>query len=440
MADLYKGRRDQLIPPALSFQEPMTIAFKIFGCRLNQAEGAGFITQFESAGFRRVPLGDAADVVLVYSCTVTQKAENECVKMLRHLRVSQPHSFIVLAGCAAETCTRDLLKGIVDLFVGREQKEDLVRLVGTSMGKGGGRREEGGGKMQPRPTTQRATLKVQDGCAFRCSYCIVPHARGEPRSRSIEECLTEAQSYMDAGFQELVITGCNIACYEDESRNLIDLLKACLDLKGLGRIRLGSIEPGTVERDLIDLMASDARICNFLHLPIQSGCDATLMRMKRRYTISAIRETLDYALGNIPDLGLGTDMIVGFPGESLADFEQTCQLIQDYPFANVHVFPYSERPGTPAVLMDHKVPVIERKRRARELSKIADTQRASYMRRFLGKDVTFLVEHVDRAGRACGWSAEYLPCAVQGLPVTTRRTLQTFSVRDIVEGTLLGRS
>ena len=418
----------------------MTIAFKIFGCRLNQAEGAGFITQFEAAGFERVPLGAAAEVVLVYSCTVTQKAENECVKTLRHLRATQPHAFIVLAGCAAETCTRDLLKGIVDLFVGREQKEELVRLVEANMGKGGNRREEGGGKMQPRPTTQRATLKVQDGCAFRCSYCIVPHARGEPRSRLMEECLAEAQSYRDAGFQELVITGCNTACYADGKRNLIDLLKACLELKNLGRIRLGSIEPGTVERDLIDLMASDARICNFLHLPIQSGCDATLTRMKRRYTMTTIRDTLDYAFNKIPDLGLGTDMIVGFPGESHEDFRQTCQLVQAYPFSNVHVFPYSERPGTPAALMKHQVPVAERKRRAKELSKIADAQHESYLQRFLGKDVTFLVEHVDRAGRVCGWSAEYLPCAVHGLPAMTRRTLQTFNVRDIVDGKLQGRS
>jgi threonylcarbamoyladenosine tRNA methylthiotransferase MtaB len=256
----------------------------------------------------------------------------------------------------------------------------------------------------------------------------------------MEECLAEAQSYRDAGFQELVITGCNTACYADGKRNLIDLLKACLELKNLGRIRLGSIEPGTVERDLIDLMASDARICNFLHLPIQSGCDATLTRMKRRYTMTTIRDTLDYAFNKIPDLGLGTDMIVGFPGESHEDFRQTCQLVQAYPFSNVHVFPYSERPGTPAALMKHQVPVAERKRRAKELSKIADAQHESYLQRFLGKDVTFLVEHVDRAGRVCGWSAEYLPCAVHGLPAMTRRTLQTFNVRDIVDGKLQGRS
>lgn len=412
----------------------MRIAFKIFGCRLNQAEGAGFITQFEAAGFERVPLGEAADVVLVYSCTVTQKAENECVKTLRHLRAMQPNTVIVLAGCAAETCDRDLLKGTVDLFVGREQKEDLVRLVGASCRSPVSPLQ----RALPRLTTQRATLKVQDGCAFRCAYCIVPHARGEPRSRSMAECLAEAQSYVDAGFQELVITGCNTACYADAGRNLIDLLKAVLLLPGLGRIRLGSIEPGTVEGDLIDLMAADSRVCRFLHLPIQSGCDATLTRMKRRYTIAALRETLDKAFEKIPDLGMGTDVIAGFPGERLGDFEQTCQLIQDYPFSNVHVFPFSERPGTPAAVMEQQVPVAERKRRAKELSKISDAQRASYLQRFLGKDVTFLVEHVDRAGRACGWSAEYLPCAVHGVPVAARRTLQTFNVRDIVDGKLQG--
>jgi threonylcarbamoyladenosine tRNA methylthiotransferase MtaB len=416
----------------------MTIAFKIFGCRLNQAEGAGFITQFEAAGFERVPFGTAADVVLVYSCTVTQKAENECVKTLRHVRVTHPQALIVLAGCAAETCDCEMLKGVVDLFVGREQKEELVRLVGASCS--AALAVSPLQRPLPRPTTQRATLKVQDGCAFRCAYCIVPHARGEPRSRSMAECLAEAKSYVDAGFQELVITGCNTACYADGNRNLIDLLKACLELKGLGRIRLGSVEPGTLERELIDLMASDRRVCRFLHLPIQSGCDATLKRMNRRYTVAALRETLAEAFRKIPELGLGTDMIVGFPGESLADFEQTCTLIQAYPFSNVHVFPYSERPGTPAALMEQQVPVAERKRRAKELSKIADSQRASYLQRFLGKDVTFLVEHIDRAGRACGWSGEYLPCAVHGVPVTARRTLQIFKVQAVVDGKLEGRS
>jgi threonylcarbamoyladenosine tRNA methylthiotransferase MtaB len=412
----------------------MTIAFKIFGCRLNQAEGAGFISQFEAAGFERVPFGAVADVVLVYSCTVTQKAENECVKTLRHLRVTQPQALIVLAGCAAETCDCEMLKDVVDLFVGREQKEELVRLVGVSCSSPVSPLL----RDLPRPTTQRATLKVQDGCAFRCAYCIVPHARGEPRSRSMEECLAEAQSYVDAGFQELVITGCNTACYADGERNLIDLLKACLELKGLGRIRLGSIEPGTLERDLIDLMASDRRVCRFLHLPIQSGCDATLKRMNRRYTVASLRETIADAFEKIPDLGLGTDMIVGFPGENLADFEQTCTLIQAHPFSNVHVFPYSERPGTPAAVMEQQIPVAERKRRAKELSKIADAQRETYLQRFLGKDVTFLVEHIDRAGRACGWSGEYLPCAVHGVPVTARRTLQTFKVQAVVDGKLEG--
>jgi threonylcarbamoyladenosine tRNA methylthiotransferase MtaB len=426
----------------------MTFSFKIFGCRLNQAEGANWISQFEDAGFERVPFGGEADVILLYSCTVTQKAENECLKTLRHLRVTQPKAFIVLAGCAVETCDRTALADVVNLFINRDQKEEMVRLVGEKRGKkeeergknAGGipRRGEADPRRAPRLSTQRATLKVQDGCNFRCAYCIVPHARGEPRSRSLATCLVEARAYCEAGFQEIVITGCNTACYADEGLNLVDLLQAVLTVPGLGRLRLGSIEPGTIEGNIITLMAQEPRVCRFLHLPIQSGSDSILKSMKRRYTISAIRQRLAEAFKTIPDLAIGTDLIAGFPGETLKDFEQTCQLLRDFPFANAHVFPYSERPGTPAAEMKQQVPVAERKRRAKVLSDIAEQQRVTYMSRFLGREVTFLVERVDRTGLAYGWSAEYLPCIVQGLPANARKTLQTFTVRAIDKGVLVG--
>jgi len=426
----------------------MTFAFKIFGCRLNQAEGAGWISQFEEAGYERLPFGSDADVIILYSCTVTQKAENECLKAIRHQRLIQPKAFIVLAGCAVETCDRAALAGIVDLFIAREQKEKMVRLVVEKCGNARMRECANAGgtlcqgkavpKRTPRLTTQRATLKVQDGCNFRCAYCIVPHARGEPRSLAWEACLAEAKAYCEAGFHELVITGCNTACYADDGRNLVDLLRAILLLPHLGRLRVGSIEPGTVEGELIALMAQEPPLCRFLHLPIQSGSDVTLQRMKRRYTISTIRQRLNQAFQTIPDLAVGTDLIAGFPGETLDDFEQTCQLLRDYPFANVHVFPYSERSGTPAAEMREQVPVAERKRRAKVLSALAEQQRAAYMKRFLGREVTLLVERVDRAGCATGWSAEYLPCAVQGVPANARKTLQTFTVCAIEKGVLVG--
>jgi threonylcarbamoyladenosine tRNA methylthiotransferase MtaB len=160
--------------------------------------------------------------------------------------------------------------------------------------------------------------------------------------------------------------------------------------------------------------------------------------MKRRYTISTIRQRLAEAFNTLPDLAVGTDLIAGFPGETLDDFEQTCQLLRDYPFANAHVFPYSERPGTPAAEMEQQVPVAERKRRAKVLSGIAEQQRVTYMNRFLGREVTLLVERVDRTGCGTGWSVEYLPCVVHGLTANARKTLQTFTVRSIDKGVLVG--
>jgi len=409
----------------------MTVFTKSFGCRLNQAEGGQMDAAFENAGFQRVP--SASDVIVVNSCTVTQKAESECLKFLRHVRITQPKACIVLTGCAAETCTPDAIRGLADLIVRQTEKDNIVPLVMRHLGK----ETVAPGTSFRKPRTQRAALKVQDGCAFACAYCVVPFARGNvSRSRPFNECLAEARTLIENGFQEIVITGCNTACYQDEGKTLVDLLHALLPLPGLGRVRLGSIEPETVERDIIKLMLAEPKLCRFLHLPIQSGDDETLKRMRRRYTVDRVMRFLDAAYQQIPDISIGTDLITGFPGETEAAFNNSRKLVESYPFSNVHVFPYSERPKTTAAEMPNPVAATTRKQRARQLIQTAANGRLEYMRRFIGKPVTLVIERYDPHGRACGWSAEYLPCAVRGLPGNLRRTLATFTPTDIRNGTL----
>jgi threonylcarbamoyladenosine tRNA methylthiotransferase MtaB len=414
----------------------MTVAFKTFGCRLNQAESAEFEAAFEAAGFRRLPLAAAARVIVVHACAVTQKAENEGLRLLRQLRASHPSAFLVLSGCTVEALGPARAQRLgVDLVVPREQKADLVQLVLQRLGLP---------HVNVRPAArtgarQRAALKVQDGCDFRCAYCIVPHTRGAPRSRALEACIDEARQLIAGGFSELVVTGCNIACYADGSRSLLDLLARLVQLPGLGRLRVGSIEPGTVERDVVALMSQTAKVCRFLHLPVQSGDDHVLGRMGRRYTAGHVRETLDEALRLMPDIGLGADVICGFPGETEAAFQRTQALIADFPFSKLHVFPYSERPGTPAASFGGRVPVAERKRRAQQLLGLGDAQRDAFAQRFVGRPVDFIIERYDREGRACGWSGEYLPCACAGAPTNRRRELLTFTPERAEAGALLGR-
>ena len=413
----------------------MTVAFKTFGCRLNQAETAQFEADFVAAGFIRVPFGAQARVIVIHSCAVTQKAESEGLKLLRALRSRSPDACLVLTGCTVEACGEEGLRDLrLDLIIPRDRKSEIVPLVMRHLGL----------TYAPAPTvpsnsTQRASLKIQDGCDFFCSYCIVPHTRGAPRSRPFDACLKEARTLIAAGFHEIVVTGCNIACYADGSRTLANLLKELLALPGLGRLRLGSIEPGTVEREVLALMAESPKLCKFLHLPVQSGDNAVLALMRRRYTVEDVSETLRDALRRMPLLGLGADLICGFPGETALAFEHTRALLRAFPFSKLHVFPYSERPGTPAAAFGGSIPVAERKRRAQVLIKQGEDSRNAFAQRFIGRAVDVLVERFDKDGSAHGWSGEYLACAVGGgIPRSRRRTLCAFTPVSAQNGVLCG--
>jgi len=418
-----------------------TVAFKTFGCRLNQAETVAFEQAFVAAGFCRVRFGESAEVVVVHSCVVTQTAENECLRQLRTLRRKWPTVRLVLSGCAAEAVPQErLLAAGADLVVGRARREALVQRVLERWPTPLEGLEQKTPVMRTSPPrrSRRALLKVQDGCDFFCAYCIVPHTRGGPVSRPLEICLRDAAAMIAEGYREIVVTGCNIACYADGSRGLVDLLSALSALPGLGRLRLGSIEPGTVEGAVAEWMAASEKICKFLHLPIQSGDDGVLARMGRRYTSAQVIDTVRRARALMPDAAFGADVICGFPGESDDAFERTLHAVAEAGFSNLHVFPYSERPGTPACTFDGSVPVAVRRQRAKRLIAQGDAQREAFAHRFLGQRVEVLVERFDREGRACGWSGEYLPCAVSGVPRERVGDLCVFTVEKVCGTTLAG--
>jgi len=392
----------------------MRVSFKTFGCRLNQAETAKYEALFQLNGVSVVAFGGACDIFVIHSCSVTQRAETECLKAVRAIKHGNPAACVVLAGCAVESAAVPQLRNLgIDLIIPREQKEHLVEMVLTHL-----KLTCRASAPPPSPafTTHRALLKIQDGCNFFCSYCIIPHNRGAPVSRDLDECLSEARVFIERGFQEIVITGCNIACYSHQGAGLPELVRRIAALPGLGRVRLGSVEPGTVAQDLARLMAESERICRFLHLPVQHGDNGILQRMNRRYTTEQIAGELDGILKIVPDLALGSDFITGFPGEDESAFRNTRTLIEQYPFSNLHVFPYSERRGTAAAEFPERIVPGLRRQRAKELIAIGRTRRLQYARTWINRTVEMLIENFDCQGHACGWSGEYVGCRLQAIP------------------------
>lgn len=390
----------------------MRIVLQIMGCRLNHAEGAAIRAALEEAGHEVAVGGDpaGADAFVLHTCAVTAAAQTEA---LRHLRAARragvPHA--VVSGCAANVADAAALRGAgADEIVARRGPAPggaVAPLVADALLRPDAR--------PPSVFSTRATVKIQDGCSFRCSYCIVPDARGEPRSRAFDDVLAECRGLVARGFREIVLAGVNVACWHGAGRSLADLVGAVSGLPGLARLRIGSVEPHTTEAEIVSLMgAPDSKLCPMLHYPLQSGSDRILRAMRRRYSAADYRAAVERALAAVPDLGLGADVIAGFPGETDADFEETVRLVRDYPFSNLHVFPYSERPGTPAATMPGAVPVRVRRDRAKALIAIGEERRAAFAASFAGRAVEVLVERVGADGVAEGWTGPYLRARLPG--------------------------
>jgi len=416
----------------------MRVSFKTFGCRLNQAETARYESLFKANGVEVVPFGQEVDICVIHSCSVTQRAESECLRVVRSIKRKNPDCFAALCGCAVESVPDENLGELgIDLIVPRAAKEQLVELILTALNIAYSASKT---MLVPSFTTSRALLKIQDGCNFFCTYCIIPYNRGKPVSRKFSECLDEVRAFIDRGFQEIVITGCNIACYNDSGKKLPDIVEAIASLPGIGRVRLGSLEPAMVELDIVKLISESEKICRFLHLPLQNCDDKVLKRMKRRYHSGEIANIIEKIIEIVPDIALGSDIITGFPGENSEAFDNTRRFIERYPFSNLHVFPYSERHGTAAAKFDGSIPHTVRKERAQELITIGIEKRNKYALSWMGRKTEVLIEKFDKEGNACGWSGEYLPCCVSGIPKEQqgelRGKIQRFDVKS-VEGDLL---
>lgn len=339
-----------------------------------------------------------ADLFVIRGCSVTARAQSDCEKLIAHLKHKYPLAQFRICGCltSATAHSPKPLKPLKPLE-----------------------------PLEPLPVrTARAYLKVQDGCAGKCTFCIVPKFRGTSRSEDFSAVIDRAKRFIDAGYHEIVVTGCNLSLYASQEKRLPDLVAALAELDSGCRIRLGSVEPGTVAVETIHAMAGHANVCRFLHLTAQSGSERILQAMRRPYSVHDIDRSASTAAKLLPKLGLGCDLMTGFPGETELDHMATCGLLKRLPFNNAHIFPFSERPGTPAAALFDAVPKEVRSVRAHQLSKLIRAKRESFAKSFLGQTVEIVVED-EKSGR--GWTGEYLVCEP-----TSRTCKRKSSVRMLV--------
>jgi threonylcarbamoyladenosine tRNA methylthiotransferase MtaB len=419
------------------------------GCRLNQAETALLADRLKKDGYRLVAPGEPTDLFVLNTCSVTDNAESDCRHLIRKTLRHSPQAFVAVAGCYAQTGAEALrqVPGI-DLIVGAQYKMDLPNYLPPPHA------------LQKLPSPQllhqrsidrddfvlpgigdydstRANLKVQDGCSFMCSFCIIPFARGHERSRLYNDVLREGAALASRGHKELVLTGVNVGQYAQDGRSLLDLIRGLEGIAGVERVRISSIEPTTIPDALLEYMASSSKLCRYLHVPLQSGDDGILRAMNRRYTVRDYAVFVERASRLVPNLGLGTDLMVGFPGEGAREFANTKAVASDLPFSYFHVFTYSKRPGTAAARMRGVVHPATAKARSRALSALSRTKRLAFYQQQIGRTVSVLFESQEPTGLWSGLTGNFTRIGVASSADLSNRT-HAVLVTGVMDGLALG--
>lgn len=383
------------------------IAFYTLGCKVNQADTASMENLFLRSGHQLVSFDGEADVYIINTCVVTNTGQRKSRQTIHRAIRKNPNALIVVTGCYPQTAAEEV-KAIagVDMIIGNQDRAQIVQLVEERLAHRQTDTLDAVHKLTASTAFEemaagditdktRAFLKIQEGCNQFCTYCIIPYARGPLRSRSLESIRTETQRLISAGFKEIVLIGIHLGCYGKENPDgptLYDAVKTVLDVTGVQRLRLGSLESVEVEPRLLTLMQEDARFCRHLHLPLQSGCDKTLQAMHRPYTTEKFKTLLADIKNRVPDIAITTDVIVGFPGETEADFETTCKFAESCGFSKMHIFPFSARKGTPAEKFAGAVTEAVKKERADILGRIDETMHKTFLQAMVGQKTEVLFE------------------------------------------------
>lgn len=419
------------------------------GCRLSQSETSMLADTLKRQGYRLVEFGEETDLLVLNTCSVTENAEKDCRYAVRKTLRHSPQAFVAVTGCYAQTGATQLqaVPGI-DLIVGTQYKMNLPDYLPapTKLRK------------QPEPVLRhsrtidredfvlpgtaysdstRALLKIQDGCDFMCSFCLIPFARGRERSRTLDDVLREAQDLAAHGYRELVLTGVNIGQYSYKGLTLVDLLRELETITGVIRLRISSIEPTTVPITLLEHMATSTKLCHYLHLPLQSGDDGILQAMNRRYGVGDYEELVGQAVALMPDLGLGTDLMVGFPGEDEKAFANTVHRAARLPFSYFHVFSYSARPGTAAARLGDQIPAAIIRERSKRLAALSRTKTLGFYQAQIGRTVTVLFEQGGRNEFRTGLTANFIRVAVAA-DAAAAGSIHEVTITGIMDGLAYG--
>ena len=382
------------------------VAFITLGCKVNQYETNAMAQKFLEKGYEVVEHIEFADIYVINTCTVTNMSDRKSRQMLRRVKELNKNAIVVACGCYVQVAKKELEKiKEVDLILGNNEKKDIVSYV-EKFEKNKKKELEVEDVMQKKNFVEfgsvvytektRAVIKVQDGCDRFCSYCIIPYARGRVRSRKPESIIKEIEKISEEGIKEVVITGIHIASYgkdfKDENYKLIDLLEEINKIKGIERIRLGSLEPLLITEEFVERLVKLEKICHHFHLSLQSGCDETLKRMNRRYNTEEFRKVVKLLRKNYKDVNLTTDIIVGFPGETEEEFKKTYEYLKEIKFYKMHVFKYSKRQGTKAAEMKEQIDGNKKEERSRKLIELSNKNEKEYNEQYIGKEVEILWE------------------------------------------------
>lgn len=413
------------------------VAVENLGCKVNRYESDAAIMQFQDRGYEIVDYSEIADIYVLNTCAVTVEAARKSRQQLNRAKRLNPNSIVVAMGCQAELVGDDLP---CDLSVGNANKPHIVEIVEKFIEEGTPAdhvdiatvrdfREMGSISRQKET---RAYLKVQDGCNSFCSYCTIPYARGRVRSRKVENILAEARDLAEAGYKEIVLTGIHVCSFGqdrgEDSTALIYLAGALDQIGGIERIRLSSLEPQSITEEFVRLASEVKHLCPHFHLSMQSGSDTILRSMNRKYDTKVFMEAVNRIHKYFPVAGITSDVIVGFPGETDALFEETIAFCQDVGFSRMHVFRYSERPGTRAVDFPNKVDGNVARARSQRLMEIADASQEAYNQSRKGETATVLLEQKNAQGNWQGYTTDYILTEI----VDSKESVKTYEEGEIV--------
>ncbi|MBR6249918.1 MAG: tRNA (N(6)-L-threonylcarbamoyladenosine(37)-C(2))-methylthiotransferase MtaB [Bacteroidales bacterium] len=394
-----------------------TVAFHTLGCKLNFSETSEMARRLQERGYSRVDFDEVADIYVINTCSVTEEANKKCRQVIKRCIRRNGDAFVVVTGCYAQLEAQQVanIEG-VSLVIGNNEKNDIATLIGNACHSDNARIEAGDIMKDKRfrPSFSsgdrtRSFLKIQDGCNYFCTYCTIPFARGTSRSDTVENTIAEARRAAHAGAKEVILTGVNIGDFgRNNGETFEQLVEALEDVEGIERYRISSIEPNLLTDRVLELVAKSKKFMPHFHVPLQSGSNAVLQMMHRRYTAEFFADKIASIRSLIPRAFVGIDVIVGVNGETPEYFEETKTLLEGIDFSQLHVFTYSERPGTLALKLKPVVEIPERHRRNAVLHELSEQKRIAFYKRFINTEATVLFESSEHEGRMSGFTDNYL--------------------------------